>query len=53
MEEAEHWLQSQPPPEWGEFVKVAGRTHSVEKRAAIRLILVPSFTPEELKGWNR
>jgi hypothetical protein len=48
MEQAERWLQSQPPPEWGEFIKVAGRTYSVEKRAMTRLVLVPSFTPEEL-----
>jgi hypothetical protein len=48
MEQAERWLQSQPPPEWGEFVKVAGRTCSVEKRAVTRLVLMPSFTPEEL-----
>ena len=53
MEQAERWLQSRPPPEWGEFVKVAGRTYSVEKRAVTRLVLLPSFTPEELRAWNR
>jgi hypothetical protein len=53
MEEAEQWLQGQPAPEWGQFVKVAGRTYSVEKRAVTRLVLLPSFTPDELKEWNR
>jgi hypothetical protein len=53
MEQAERWLQCQPPPEWGEFVKVAGRTYSVEKRAVTRLVLLPSFTPEELREWKR
>jgi hypothetical protein len=43
MEQAERWLQSPPPPAWGEFVKVARRTYSVEKRAVTRLVLLRSI----------
>jgi len=53
MDQAERWLQSEPPPEWGEFVKVGGRTYSVEMRAVMQRVLLPSFTPEELSQWKR
>ncbi len=53
MEQAEQWLRSEPPPEWGEFVKVGGRTYSVEMRAVIQRVLLPSFTPAELSQLKR
>jgi hypothetical protein len=49
MEQAEKWLASQPPPQWGVIIKADGRTYTVSKRAATRLVLLPSFLPEELK----
>ncbi len=47
MEQAEKWLQAQPPPAWGTLVKVAGKTWAVGKRAETRRVLLPSFTPQE------
>jgi hypothetical protein len=53
MEQAEQWLTSQPPPEWGVLIRVAGQTYTVGKRAETQRVLLPSFTPEELKPSSR
>ena len=48
MPHAEEWLRKQPPSSWGTLVKVAGKTFAVGKRAEMKLMLVPSFTPQEV-----
>ncbi len=50
---AEEWLRKQPLSSWGTLVKVAGKTFAVGKRAEMRLILVPSFTSQEVDSPER
>ena len=48
MARAATWLASQPPPRHGTLVKVAGRTHAVWRDEDGSLLLLPSFSPQEL-----
>lgn len=47
MTHAEEWLTQQPLSSWGTLVKVEGKTFAVGKRAELKLMLVPSFMPQE------
>lgn len=48
MARAATWLSSQPAPRHGTLVKVAGRTHTVWRDEDGSLLLLPSFSPQEL-----
>jgi hypothetical protein len=50
MTEASRWLATQPLPKHGTLVKVAGRTHAVWRDEDGSLLLLPSFSPEELEA---
>jgi hypothetical protein len=49
MQQAEEWLRQQPPSSWGMLAKVAGKTFVVGKRAEMRLVLLPSFEPQDVE----
>jgi hypothetical protein len=50
MAQASTWLTAQPAPEHGTLVSVAGRTHTVWREKDGSLLLLPSFTPQELEA---
>jgi hypothetical protein len=53
MTEAAGWLAAQPLPKHGTLVRVAGRTHAVWRDEDGRLLLLPSFTPQELDALKK
>jgi hypothetical protein len=53
MTQASKWLTTQPPPKHGTLVKIAGRTHAVWRDEDGSLLLLPSFSPQELEDWRK
>jgi hypothetical protein len=49
MTQASKWMATQPPSSHGTLVKVAGRTHTVWRDEDGSLLLLPSFSPQELE----
>lgn len=50
MTQASKWLTAEPPPRHGTLVKVAGRTHTVWRDEDGSLLLLPSFSPQDLEA---
>lgn len=50
MAQASKWLTTQPAPQHGTLVSIAGRTHTVWRDKDGSLLLLPSFTPQELEA---
>jgi hypothetical protein len=50
MTQASKWVATQPPSSHGTLVKVAGRTHTVWRDEDGSLLLLPSFSPQELEA---
>ncbi len=49
MAQASKWVAAQPPSSHGTLVKIAGRTHTVWRDEDGSLLLLPSFSPQELE----
>lgn len=49
MTQASKWMATQPSSSHGTLVKVAGRTHTVWRDEDGNLLLLPSFSPQELE----
>lgn len=49
MKQASEWVAARPPPRHGTLVKIAGRTHTVWRDEDGSLLLLPSFSPQELE----